>query len=125
MEIVTLAARITLLVVMTRIVLTGDPRLANLQPDEVTRRLHGYLLRHPLHALGQFASIALLGVLADVLPEKVVPTLVEVGPLYWAVLLGAKNLTVIPFTMIWLAEWLRYALLAGAERSGEPEPASR
>lgn len=50
----------------------------------------------------QFGLIGVLFVLADVVPENVMPALVHTGPLYWAFLLGIKNLTVIPFTMLWL-----------------------
>jgi hypothetical protein len=38
----------------------------------------------------------------------------------WAVLLAAKNLTVSPFTMIWLVGAIRQAMLAPDPEAAEP-----
>lgn len=121
-EIVTLVARIALIVLIMRAALADDPRIANLHLKEVARRLFGYIRGHWTHLLGEVALIAVLAVVADVFPEQIVPTLVDVGPLYWAILLGTKNLTVIPFTMIWLVAWLRHALLVTAESEPQEAP---
>lgn len=60
----------------------------------------------------------------DLIPERVVaPRIPEhTQPLYWAVLLAAKNLTVIALTMIWLVGAVRQMLLSPPSRPRVTEP---
>lgn len=67
--------------------------------------------------LVQALLVSVLFVLADVVPENVVPSLIDVGPLYMAFLLGIKNLTVIPFTMLWLIGIHRWVMLAAVHQA--------
>jgi hypothetical protein len=75
--------------------------------------------RLPAIALQSTLLVGLF-VLADLVPEQLVPALTPVGPLYWATLLAVKNLTVIPFTMIWLIGAVRQALLAPDPEAASP-----
>jgi hypothetical protein len=63
-------------------------------------------------------------VVFDVIPERVVIRWVpeHAQPLYWAVLLAAKNLTIIPYTMIWLVGVVRQMLLHRPGQRSVAEP---
>jgi hypothetical protein len=56
-------------------------------------------------------ALGLAGEVATTAARLVLTALLSAGPLYWAVLLAVKNLTVIPFTMIWLVAAVRQVLL--------------
>lgn len=120
-ELATLGARVLLVVLVVRIVLLADPVVGRLGRGEARRRARTSLPRHTRSLLAQGALLAVLFVLADVVPEQVVPALVDVGPPYWAGLLALKNLTVIPFTLIWCVGVARQLVLAPAhDRPREP-----
>ena len=99
MEIVTAAARLALVVVVFRAAVTRWSWAS----------ARTFARDHWRSLLWQWAMIGALFVVADIVPEQVIPTLVDVGPLYMAVLLAIKNVTVIPFTMIWLVGIVRQA----------------
>ena len=112
LELTTLASRVALVALLLRFAIARDPAIGPIGAAEVGRRLRAFSAQHPQSLVLQVVLIALLFVVADVVPERLIPTLTPVGPLYWAALLAAKNLTVIPFTMIWLVGAVRQALLA-------------
>ena len=111
LELTTLAARVALVALVVRFAIAREPGIGPLDAAEIGRRLRAFSAQHPRSLMLQGALMAMLFVLADVVPERLVPALTPVGPLYWAVLLATKNLTVIPFTMIWLVGAVRQALL--------------
>ncbi|WP_433284971.1 hypothetical protein ACQPZQ_26365 [Pseudonocardia sp. CA-142604] len=114
LELTTLAARVAFIALVLRFAIQQEPTIGPIGATEVGRRLRAFSAQHPRSLVLQVVLIALLFVLADVVPERLVPALTPVGPLYWAVLLAAKNLTVIPFTMIWLVGAVRQALITAA-----------
>lgn len=114
LELTTLAARVAFIALVLRFAITREPAIGPIGAAEVGRRLRAFSAQHPRSLVLQVVLIALLFVLADVVPERLVPALTPVGPLYWAVLLAAKNLTVIPFTMIWLVGAVRQAMFAAS-----------
>jgi hypothetical protein len=118
-EVTTLAARLLLVALVVRIAIVREPLIGRLQGTAAGERMQQFAQRHGRAIALQAALLVGLFVLADVVPERLVPALVPVGPLYWATLLAVKNLTVIPFTMIWLVGAVRQALLAP-----DPEAAS-
>lgn len=107
LELLTLAARVLLVVLVVRIALFADPEVGSLSGREV----RASLAANAGSLLMQAALLGALFVLADIVPEQAVPALVPVPPLYWAVLLAAKNLTVIPLTGIWMVGVVRQVLL--------------
>ncbi|GAA1327238.1 hypothetical protein [Pseudonocardia xinjiangensis] len=112
LEVTTLAVRIVFVALVVRLAVTREPAISALGAAEVGRRLRAFAAHHPRSLVLQVGLIAVLFALADLVPEQLVPALTPVGPLYWAVLLAVKNVTVIPFTMIWLVGAVRQALLA-------------
>lgn len=124
LEGVTTAARVLFVVVVVRLTLLREPGAAGVGAREAGRRVASFARRRPAALLAQFALVGALFVLADVVPEQVVPALAPVGPLYWGALLGIKNLTVIPFTVVWLVAVLRQALL-DTDVAGERDRAPR
>jgi hypothetical protein len=112
LELTTLAARVAFIALVLRFAITREPAIGPIGAVEAGRRLRAFSAQHPRSLVLQVVLIAILFVLADVVPERLVPALTPVGPPCWAVLLAAKNLTVIPFTMIWLVGAVRQALLA-------------
>jgi hypothetical protein len=114
LEMTTLAARVAFIALVLRFAIPRDPDIGPIGAADVGRRLRAFSAQHPRSLVLQVVLIAILFALADVVPERLVPALTPVGPLYWALLLATKNLTVIPFTMIWLVGAVRQALLTAA-----------
>lgn len=115
LEVITMAARVTLLAVALRLAL---PRLAL---AELPRRARSFADRHRPSLIHQGLLVLLLALLFKVVPEDLVPLWTDVGPEYWAVLLAVKNMTVIAFMMLWVVGAVRQF----AEHEPAAEPAAR
>jgi Ca2+/H+ antiporter len=101
LELVTLAARVLLVVIAFRIAV---PRI---EFAELLRRARSFADRHWPSLVCQGGLLLLLTFLFKVAPENLVPLWTDVGPGYTAVLLAVKNVTVIAFTMLWVVGVLR------------------
>jgi hypothetical protein len=119
-EVTTLAVRLLLVALVVRIAIIQEPLIGRLQGTAAGGRLQQFAQRHGRAIALQSTLLVGLFVLADLVPEQLVPALTPVGPLYWATLLAVKNLTVIPFTMIWLIGAVRQALLAPDPEAASP-----
>jgi hypothetical protein len=124
-ELVTGAARLALVAVVVRLAILADERLRRLPADDAWRRVRRF-------ARARWPSLAVQGLLLatavlvfDVVPERVVARWVpaDAEATYWAVLLGVKNLTVIPLTMIWWVGTVRQMLLHAPAEADRGMPA--
>lgn len=109
-EVLTAAARVLLVVLAVERGIRRDPEVGPLSRSVVSQRLDRFLRANARPLIVQAVALSLAFLLLNVLPEQVVPRLVDVGPMYWAVLLAVKNLTVIPLTLLWWVGLARHAV---------------
>ena len=109
-EVITAAARVLLVLLAVHLGIRRDPQVGPLPWAVVSRRLDQYFKRNAKPLILQAVALSLLFLLLNVIPEQVVPARVDVGSMYWAVLLAVKNLTVIPLTLLWWVGLARHAL---------------
>lgn len=110
-EVLTEAARLALLVVVWRLSRDRPPPAAG-------ARWRGLLAQAGLMLL----ALAVFRGVPEAVRAYAVPA--NAQHTYEAVLLGAKNLTVIPFTIIWLVGAVRQALPVKTAPTDRPQPAS-
>lgn len=122
LEIAVWGSRVLLVVLLFRGLIARDDRLRGVGPGEGARRVGRYVRRYPLALLAQVGGLAVAVAVLDLLPDLLIAPLVPPAyqALYWSVLLAVKNLTVIPFTVVWELALLKQALVRGA---AEPAPA--
>jgi hypothetical protein len=120
LEALTWGVRIAIVVFTVRIAILADPRWRRDQVDpRVTAFLHD---RWPSIAIdGALLGLAFVVFTA---PEWLASSFTgDARTTYWAILLGVKNLTVIPLTFIWMIAIARQAVLyGGAERPNSTQP---
>jgi hypothetical protein len=124
LEVIAEGARLVLIAVVVRLAILADDRLRPLRAAHALARVKAFArARWPSLAV-QCLLLAAAVVAFDLIPERVVaPRIPEhTQPLYWAVLLAAKNLTVIALTMIWLVGAVRQMLLSPPSRPRVTEP---
>jgi hypothetical protein len=124
LEVMAEVARLLLIVVVVRVAILADNRLRPLRTADAWARVKTFARARWPSVAGQCLLLVAAVVVFDLVPERVVaPRIPEhAQPLYRAVLLAAKNLTVIALTMIWLVGALRQMLLSapGVPRVTEP-----
>lgn len=115
-EAVTAGARLLLVYLVIRMAILAEPP----PPGGRGRSARAFLRRHWPSLLVQWGLLLLATVVFDVVPEQVLPRWIpaDAEAVYFAVLLAIKNLTVIPFTMVWLVGAVRQVVTYGA---GDPE----
>jgi hypothetical protein len=118
LEVLAELARLLLLAVVVRLAILADDRLRPLRAGDAWPRVRAFTRRHWPSLLVQCLLLLAAVVAFDIIPERVVIRWVPEAaqPLYWAVLLAIKNLTIIAYTMIWLVGALRQMLLTTPER---------
>src|SRR6266545_4843821 len=113
LEVLAELARLLLVAVVVRVAILTDDRLRPLHAGEALARVKAFTRTHWPSLGVQCLLLGAAVVAFDVFPERVVTRWIpdSAQPLYWAVLLAVKTLTVIAFTMIWLVGVLRQMLL--------------
>lgn len=109
-EVLTAAARVLLLVVAVHLGIRRDSRVGPLSRSVVNDRLNRFFRTNAKPLILQAVALSVLFLVLNVIPERLVPALTDVGPMYWAVMLAVKNLTVIPLTLLWWVGLARHAL---------------
>ena len=109
-EVLTAAARVLLVVIAVQLGIRSDSAVGPLSRAVVSQRLDRFFATQWKPLLLQVLALSVAFLLLNLIPEHLVPALVEVGPMYWAVLLAVKNLTVIPLTLLWWVGLARHAL---------------
>jgi hypothetical protein len=124
LEVIAEVARLLLVVVVVRVAILADDRLQPLHAGDAWVRVKAFTRTQWPSLVVQCLLLAAAVVVFDIIPERVITRWIPEAaqPLYWAVLLAAKNLTVIAFTIIWLVGVLRQMLLhtPGQRRVAEP-----
>lgn len=112
LEMITLAARVLLVVLIVRLGIARDPSVTQVPPPERGRNA-GAFLRERWGSLA--IGVCLLGAAAaffDLFLEGVVPHRLPIAhDTYLAWLLAVKNPTVIAFTIVWIVGVVRQALI--------------
>lgn len=118
LEALTLGSRIVLVGYLAQWAIRKDPAVAWGRDDSPTRRHPTTWRTFAPYLAGQVVLLLLALVIFDRVPEQLLaPAEGESSrQLYFACLLAVKNLTVIPFTLIWMTGIARRQLLLG-----EPE----
>jgi hypothetical protein len=118
LEIMAEVARLVLLAVVVRLAILADDRLRPLRAADAWARVKSFARARWPSLVVQWLLLAAAAVIFDLVPERVVaPRIPEhAQPLYWAVLLAAKNLTIIALTIIWLVGTVRQMLLSPPSR---------
>lgn len=113
-EVVTAAVRVLFLLWLVRRLFAGE----RVPWSEVGARLAGFVDRRRPVLWISVAMLVVLTVVAKVIPYAVGAALAEdARSTYLAWELAIKNITVIPFVMIWLTVFARHALLADPRRT--------
>lgn len=122
-ELVTAAARILLFIIVFYLAIAAEEALQGADGKEAARRAGRFARRHWRSLLVQAGLLILAVILFDRIPEAVVaPRIPEAAQArYWAALLALKNLSIIPFTLIWQIGILRQMVLF-QEDSPTPHP---
>ena len=101
LEALVLAARIGLIVFILHRAVRLEPDLWRLDRGEAAERARAFARRHGRSLWLQLALFVLFGAAFKYVPEVVVPER------YTPIVLALKNVTVIPFTMIWVVGAIR------------------
>jgi hypothetical protein len=110
-ELVTALARLALVAVVVRIAILSEPA----PPGGRWRSARIFLRDRWPSLVVQWVLLMAVSAVTVVIPNVVLAPLVPSGgqPYYWAGLLAVKNVTIIPFTMIWMVgavrQMVRYA----------------
>lgn len=117
-ELVTAAARILLFVVVFYLAIVAEENLQGVDGKEAARRAGRFARNHWRSLLVQMGLLLLAVLIFDRIPEALIaPRISEPAqPVYWASLLALKNLTIIPFTLIWQIGILRQMVLYQSAR---------
>ena len=112
-ELVTAAVRIFLFVVVFYLAIVAEEKLRGVDGKEAARRAGRFAQDHWRSLLVQMGLLLLAVIIFDHIPEEVIaPRISEPAQLiYWASLLALKNLTIIPFTLLWQIGILRQMVL--------------
>ena len=113
LEVLTLAARVLLVVLIARLAFaerTGDA--SRPAGGSTWGRAWSFLRDRWLSVVFQLVLLAGFAVVFDVVPERVIAPLIpaDLQRSYWAALLALKNPTIIAFTLIWLVGAVRRAV---------------
>ncbi|MCX5206423.1 hypothetical protein OG897_34070 [Streptomyces sp. NBC_00237] len=114
LEALTLTSRVVLVGYVIHLAIRKDPEVAFGRGEAVVPKRHPTTTADFLpYLLGQGVLLGAATLLFNHLPENVLVAYVPEAdrPLYFACLLAAKNLTVIPFTLIWMTGIARRQLL--------------
>lgn len=116
-EIVTAAARILLFVIVFYLAIAAEEKLQGVDGKEAARRAGRFARDHWRSLLVQVGLLLLAVIIFDRIPEAVIAPRIseEAQPIYWASLLAVKNLTIIPFTLIWQIGILRQMVLTNGD----------
>ena len=109
-EVLTALARVLLVLLAIHLGIRRDAGVGPLSRSVMKQRLDRFLKKNAKPLLVQAVALSVAFLVLNVVPERVVPALTDVGPMYWAVLLAVKNLTVIPLTLLWWVGLARHAL---------------
>lgn len=109
-EVLTAAARVLLVLIAVQVGIRSDDAVGPLSRAVVGQRLDQFFKTQWRPLILQAVALSVAFLLLNVIPEYLVPALVDVGPMYWAVLLAVKNLTVIPLTLLWWVGLARHAV---------------
>ena len=113
LELVTMASRVLLVVVVFRLAILAEERLRGVSGSEGMRRVVRFTRRHWGSLLVQAGMLVVAFVMLDRIPEAVIAPRISESwrRVYWAALLATKNLTIIALTLIWEIGLLRQMLL--------------
>lgn len=109
-EVLTAAARVLLVLLAVHLGIRRDATVWPLSRSVAKDRLDRFFKQNAKPLIVQAVALSLAFLVLNVVPEQVVPALTDVAPMYWAVLLAVKNLTVIPLTLLWWVGLARHAL---------------
>nr|WP_246425785.1 hypothetical protein [Streptomonospora nanhaiensis] len=126
LEVLAQSARVVLVVLLVRVLVLADAEVRAGAAAGFGPRIQAFLDRRWPSVVLQAGLLLALTAVSTVVPEWLVPLWIPASAhdLYWAVLLAAKNVTVIAFALVWVVAAVRQALaeggrlLPGAARSG-------
>ncbi|QBI53061.1 hypothetical protein [Streptomonospora litoralis] len=115
LEVIAEGTRLLLVVLLIRLAILRDERVRSWSHLRAGRRIKAFLARRWPSLLIQVVLLLGFTVVFDVIPERIVPLWLPASAedTYWAVLLAAKNVTVIAFTIIWMVGAVRQMLVEG------------
>jgi hypothetical protein len=119
-EVLTAVVRLLLVVLIVRLVARDDPGLRDLGARGVWERFGEFVHRERAAFLTQFAVLGAAFVVFDTLPTAAITAWVPdpQAELVMAVLVAAKNPTVIAFTLIWMVAVVRAMVHAAMPADG-------
>jgi hypothetical protein len=112
LEVLTIGARLLLLGVIVWLALAKDSTISGLNSAEKWTRYKAFHRTHWPSVVIQLGLIGVAALVFDILPDQFIAPLVpeDSQRIYWAVLLGVKNPTIIAFTFVWIVGTFRQAI---------------
>ena len=113
LEIMVMACRLLLLVLIFRIAILGDPVIGSLSKQERKTRIHAFFRYRWLSLVFQFLLLLCATMIFDIFPERILSSFLppSMQHLYLAILLGIKNPTIIAWVLTWMIGIPRQMLL--------------
>jgi hypothetical protein len=112
LEVLTMGARLLLVGVIVWLAFAKDTTISGLNSAERWMRCKAFHRTQWPSLVIQLGLIGVAVLVFDVLPDQFIAPLVpeDSRRIYWAVLLGVKNPTIIAFTLVWIVGIFRQAM---------------